>query len=219
LKAVTISSVLKEGIVVNTKVGSNNIWYQNIVYKCEENQISLALINSYLESTIMLGTNMLIKFANEYFEYVFEGHVSSIKAGFPSYITLKIIKGEEMINTREFPRYDIYLASEIYSAVDNTSYFSIVVNVSLGGMAFVSNHEFDYGEESDIKVFLPDNKYAYAKGKTIRKSIKIDHINYSMQFIEMTEKNSILLSDYLSFLDDDLLRLKNHFIQCIKPKL
>lgn len=206
-------------MIVNTRVGSGNIWYQNIVYKCEDHQLCLALVQEYLESTVLIGTTIFIKYANEYFEYLFEGKVTDIKISSPSHITLKISNCEEMINTREFPRYDIYLASEISPIWDDVKHFCIAINISLGGMAFVSKHDFDYGEESKIKVFLPGDKTVAAKGKTIRKSAKNDYICYSMQFTEMTEEGSILLSNYLTHLDDKLTEMRNHFFNEIKPNL
>lgn len=219
MKSVNISSVLNEGMIVNTKVGSGNIWYQNIVYKCEDNQLCLALVQEYLESTVLIGTTIFTKYANEYFEYLFEGTVTDIKISGPGHITLKISKGEEMINTREFPRYDIYLPSEIRPIWDDIKHFCIAINISLGGMAFVSKHDFDYGEESEVHVFLPCDKIVAAKGKTIRKSAKNDHICYSMQFTEMTEESSILLSNYLTCLDDKLNEIRTHFFNEVKPKL
>jgi hypothetical protein len=179
----------------------------------------MSLINSYLENIIMLGSNLVIKYANEYFEYISEGVVCEIAADETPYIVLQINKSEEVINTRAFPRYDIYLASNIKPFGSPASLFSIVTNVSLSGMAFISKYEFDYSEENEIDILIPGQQKIYAKGKIIRKSVKKEYFDYSMQFTDMDDLNNNILSDYLSQLEDDRVNLQSYYQENIKDKL
>lgn len=220
LNANIVSTVLKEGTIIRTKVGNSPAWYQNIVFKCEDDTVNIALIESYIENIIMLGTNISLKCANEYFEYLFEGVVSGINPEYPSSVTVHVTKASEMINTRTFPRYDVYLASNIKPLWDDSFHFAIVTNICLGGMAFLLKHQFDYGEDLDISVFIPENSQSVcAKGRIIRRSIKTNFIDYSMQFNEMDEQNSIILSNYLTTLEENWITVQNDFFDNIKKYL
>ena len=219
LNAASASSFLKEGTIINTRIGSNSVWYQNIVFKSDGNIVCIRLLDSYLGNMIMPGTGFAIKQTNEYFEYLFEGVVTGIKADFPAYVTIYVNKADEIINTRVFPRYDTYLASNIRPYWDESPYFSIVTNISLGGVAFVSRHQFDYGEECDVSIYLPGSRMILCKGKVIRRNIKSDYTDYSMQFTEMNEDNSNYLSDYLESLGVKIEKLKSDFFENIKNRL
>lgn len=219
MNAVSVSSILHEGSVIGTKVGTNNIWYRNVVYKCESNNVWLGLTEDYIENLIMNGTRIVLKQTSEYFEYIFEGVVSNIQTEFPAQITVHITKAEEIINTRIFPRYDIYLASDIKPVWDDKNHFSIVTNISLGGIAFASKYVFDYGEECDVVIFLPEGKRVNCKGKVIRKNDKGEFIDYSMQFVDMDETNNNLVSEYLEMQGEQVDEMASHFVTAIKPYL
>lgn len=211
MNAVSVSAILHTGSVISTKIGANNIWYRNIVYKCEDNMVSIALIDNYMENLIMPGTKMVLKQTNECFEYIFEGVVSNIQMEVPTQIWVHVNKAEEIINTRVFPRYDTYLASDIKPVCDEKKYFSIVTNISLGGIAFASSHIFDYGEECDVSIFMSREKTVLCRGKVIRRNNKGDYIDYSMQFVDMDEINNNLVSDYLETHGKNIERLKLYF--------
>ncbi|MCX7923124.1 MAG: PilZ domain-containing protein [Clostridia bacterium] len=212
-----ISSILKEGMIVSTKISPNHTWYQNILYKCEDNLLYTSLINSYVENIIMIGTTITVKYANEFFEYLFEGVVSSINTDYPAHVVININKAEEMINTRTFPRYEVYLASTLKPIWFESSHFSVVTNLSLGGMAFLCKEQFEYGEELDTCIYLPGNaNIVRGKGKVIRKNPKLHVIDYSMQFIEMDEDCSNIISSFITSLEDDYQKLQNNFFENIK---
>lgn len=219
MNAASVSSILHEGSVVNTRIGINITWYRNIIYKCEGNIVHLALMEEYLKNLIMVGSKIVLKLSGEYFEYLFEGTVSEISTEFPSQIAVRVNKSEEIINTRVFPRYDTYLASDIVPVWDSKNYFGIVTNISLGGIAFVSKHSFDYGEECNVNIFIPNDKRVLCKGKVIRKIGKGEYIEYSMQFIEMDETNNNFVSEYLEEQAEIVERLKSNFHDTIKAHI
>ncbi|MCX8131291.1 MAG: PilZ domain-containing protein [Clostridia bacterium] len=210
------SSILKEGLIVSTRLGSSAAWYKNIIYKCEEDKAYICLLESYLENIIAKDLKITLKLTNEFFEYLFEGSISDICPEYPSHVLMTIHKVEELVNTRAFPRYDIYLPASIKPLWEDTKNFSIVTNICLGGIAFLSKHEFDYGEESEVSVYLPGNQTISGRGKVIRKSVKNGQFSYSMQFVDMTEENSIILSNYLAELDEDIAALQVNFFENIR---
>ena len=217
MNAASVSTILKEGTIIYTRLGSNpnGAWYQNIVCKSESSTVCIPLIDTYLQSLIMIGTSISLKFGNEYFEYLFEGVVSNIKVDYLGLITVNVNKAEERINTRAYPRYDIYLASTISPLWSETPYFCIVTNLSFIGIAFASKYQFDSGEECDSSIYLPNHKIIRSKGKIVRKSVFNNIIEYGIHFTELTEENSCLLSDYLTELDEDKVRLQNLVLEYV----
>lgn len=219
MNATAVSAILKEGAIIYTRMGSSNVWHQNIVYKCEGNTVYIPLIGEYLQNVIMTGAGIVLKYGNEYFEYLFEGTVSSIKVTYPDFITVNVSKAEEQINTRAFPRYDAYLAMNVEPLWDKTLYFGVTNNLSLMGISFSAKHQFDYSEECNVVLHLPDHQMVFAKGKIIRKTPKGNVFDYGMHFTEMNEESTDLLSDYLSELEAKRANLQNHFFASIKKLL
>ncbi len=213
------SSFLKPGTIVNTRVGSNSIWYRNIVYSCQGAEVCLGLTDSYLENIIMPGMKFSIKLTGEYFEYIFEGSVTGIKSYHPARIFIQVGRAQEVINTRAFPRFDAYLSSSLRPLWDSTSHFCITTNISLGGIAFVTKCSYECGDELEVYIFLPGGKLINCNGKIIRKSVRGELVDYNMQFIEMDEENSNILSDYIEYLDESLTKLKARYINDIQPLL
>jgi hypothetical protein len=219
LNTTVIKYILKEGLLVSTRLGPGNVWYNNIIYKVDDTRIVLSLIDSYLENIIMLNSHFELKYANEFFEYVFEGIVVDINPKHPRCVTVLVKKAEELVNTRFFPRYDTYIASTIKKLWDDVWHFSIVNNICLDGMAFICKHELNYGDEIDICIYLPDVEVICTRGKVLRKRHTNNLFNYSLQFIQMDETGSIKLSDYLAIADEINSNLTNFFLEHVKDQL
>lgn len=207
-----VSVILKEGASVSTKIGSGPAWHRNIVYKSEGSFVQLSLIDRYLENLIVTGMHISIKFFNEFFVYLFEGVIHNICAGHPGHVLVKVTDAEEIINTRLSPRYDIYLSANLRPEWDDIIHFSVINDISYGGMAFMCTHRFDYNEEVEITAFLPSNEIFRTTGKVIRRSIKSGIIDYSMQFIQISEQNCGLLSKYFAHLDMENAALYEQFL-------
>jgi len=207
-----VSAILKEGTSVGTRLGSNLAWYGNIICKSDGNQVHLALIRQYLENVLSSGTSISLKHMNEYFVYLFEGIVCDISAHYPGYITVRITNAEEIINTRLSPRYDVYIAADLRYDRDDTANFSVVTDISFGGLSFVCNHKFDCDDELEVTIYLPSKKIVHAKGKIIKKTAKNNLIDYSMQFVELNENNCSLLSQYFTFLEMEISSMYKQYL-------
>jgi len=215
-----VYTILKEGVVVYTKLSSSNIWHQNIVYKVEENSVSIALITRYLESIIMPGQTMTIKLTNEDMEYLFIGSISHIQPQFPSFVTIDIQEIKDLKNSRVFPRYDVYVAAKIKSDNSEDEHFAIIHDISLTGMAFYSKSDFSIANEQlNLTIFLPNKKEIFAKGKVIRKIGYNSYIDYGMSYTNMQEENNNSLYSYFSLLEKEQDKLRNFFYKSIKKYL
>lgn len=213
-----VSAILKEGSPVSTRIGYGPAWYRNIVYKSEGSLVQLSLIDRYMENTITAGSHVSIKFFNEFFVYLFNGIVHNICAGLPGYIIVQVTEAEEIINTRLSPRYDTYLPASLKPEWDSMSYFSIITDISYGGMAFTCAHRFDSSEDIEVAAFLPSNQVFQTKGRIVRRNIKSSIIEYSMQFTEINEQSCELLSKYFARLDAESTALYEQYLLYTKKQ-
>lgn len=215
-----ISSILKEGTIVGTKLGYSNIWLENIVYKRDNHNISIALINGYLENIIMLGQTITLKYSEEQKETIFAGKIIDIHPEFPSHVTISIESIKELQNSRTFPRSDVYLASDITCVETLEQYFVVVHNISLVGMAFYSKEDFKLQDNLfNINIYLPEDKIINAKGQ-IKRKVSVDELfDYGMEYVEMKEDTSNLLAGFFNSLNNDRARLNEEYITRIKKYL
>lgn len=214
-----VSVILKEGMAVSTKLGSGMTWCRNIVYKSEGDSVYLALIEQYLENIIIPGSTISIKYVNEYFIYLFEGTITNINPSYPAYLTVRVTNAEEILNSRLSPRYDVYIAADLKPEWDDSSCFAVITDISFGGLAFICNLKFDYNEKLEITAHLPSGQKINARGKIIRKTIKNNVSDYSMQFIEISESNCHLLSKYFSSLESEISVLYKQYLSDVKGKI
>lgn len=219
MNAEAVSAILKEGMPVSIKLGTDIAWYRNIVYKSVRDSVYVALIGQYCDRAVAPGTNISIKYVNEYFIYLFEGTVYSVNTGSPGYITMHVTNAEEIINTRLSPRYDVHAAADLKPDWDDETYPSTVIDISFGGAAFICKHGFDYNEELALDIRLPIRTMVHVKGKIVRKSIKSGMIDYSVQFTEIDENNCSLLSKYFSLLEAEISAMHEQFIKEVKGRL
>ncbi|NLP15208.1 MAG: PilZ domain-containing protein [Clostridium sp.] len=215
-----MSKVLKEDMIISTRLSSSNIWIQNIVYKVENHMVTIGLLSEYLENIIMLGQNMTLKVSNPKTEFLFEGEIVKITPDFPSCVTLKIRDIKKLKNIRTFPRYDVYLGAVIKPSDSDEEYFAIVHNISLVGMAFYSRDDFKIGDQSfEFSVYLPDSKTVKATGKVTRVSLKEHFSDYGFQYTQTNGESNTLLPDFFNSIEDEKDKLREEFLTYVKKHL
>ncbi|ODM26635.1 PilZ domain-containing protein [Acetivibrio mesophilus] len=220
MKKDVVSRVLKEGMVVNTKLKNGSIWIQNIVYKVEKHLVSIALLSEYLENIIMLGQSITVKYSSEHSEILFEGEVVKIRPEYPSYVTIDIKHVKEIKNTRIFPRHDVYLGATVRISDSPAERFVIIHNISLVGMAFYSKDYFEIDSgEHDFSIFLPNRKSINSRGKVNRRSPKSDFTDYGLQYTDMTEESNNTLSCFFNLVEEEKMKLRDQFVNCVRRHL
>ncbi|MEN8906017.1 MAG: PilZ domain-containing protein [Clostridiales bacterium] len=211
MKIEKISSVLKKKMAISTMLNSSCVWKPNIIEKVSKNTIYISLLDSYVSSLIMQGTNMSIKYSTEYYEYIFDGIVSKISLDKPKYVAITINKIDKKINTRAFTRYDIYLPSNIKLGTGKTSYFTIITNISLKGMSFTTNHEFNFDDLCDVCIHLPNNEIINLNGRIKRKIKKDKFLDYGMHFEDISKSDTKTLSEYILSIKNGDSKLQTPF--------
>jgi len=215
-----ISKVLTEGAIVSTRLAASNIWLQNIIYRSNNHKVSISLLNEYLENIIMVGHPIVLKHTSEWNEILFESEIVEIHPDFPSHVKVNITGIKEQKNIRAFPRYDVYLASNVTAGEYVNDSFAIIHNISLVGVAFYSRVDL-HPEEDNVKItmYLTNNRTVSAVGKINRKVPHTDFIEYGFQFTKMHEDNNNTLSSYFGLLEIDRTSLREEYINCIKKHM
>lgn len=206
-----VPSILKKGVMISTMLDSSYVWQKNVVEEAESNIVYISLLDCYVSSLIMQGIEMTLKYTTEYYEYIFQGIVSSISLNNHGHVAVTVNKIEEKINTRAFTRYDIYLPSNIKLESGKTSYFSIVTNISLKGMSFTSNHEFNYDDKCSVAIHLPDMVKLDLCGSIRRKIFKGSFVDYGMHFYKIPDSTAKNLSNYIMTLENGNQKLQTVF--------
>lgn len=216
-----VSTLLKEGMVIGTKLSSCNVWVQNILYKVKKRSVTVGLLTEYLKNIIMLDQSFSIKYITEVSEYIFEGKITKINPDFPSSVTIDIVNVTEVKNQRVFPRADVFLAANIRFEGTIKEYFSVIHNISLVGIAFYCKNILEPNDKQiECFIYLPNKQTISAKGEIIRTIYKNDDIiDYGLQFTEMHEENNNSLSNFFSDIEYEKIKLRNDFINSIKKHL
>lgn len=216
-----MSTLLKEGTVVSTKLSSCNIWVQNILYKIKKRSVTVGLLSDYLENIILLGQPFTIKYTTDNSEYIFEGEITKINPDFPSSIIINIVNITQLKNQRMFPRTDVFLAANIKPEKTNRQCFSIIHNISRVGMAFYSKDILEAnGEQLECFLSLPNKQTLSTKGEIVRTSFKNDNIiDYGLKFTEIHKENHNILSNFFNNMQEEKVRLRNKYNSSIKRHL
>lgn len=205
------SSVLKEGAVISTRIESSMQWHENVIYRRYDSMIHISMINEYLNDTVSIGKEVYLKANDDYYEYDFKGTISDIRLCSPGYLVVQLQDASEIINTRAFRRYDIFLSSNIRIEEDTADFFSIVTNISLGGAAFISNRHFESGTGASIEINLPDNNAIHVNGKITRPYLNDEKItSYGFTFTGLDPENARLLSEFIQ--EEESKKIKNAII-------
>ena len=211
MNTICISKLILRGSLISTRIENELNWSFNIVYNCSDNGIDIPLTPDLLKSNLFIGTNITIKFKNEYYEYIIHGPITKIELCGSPYIRVRSSNISENKNNRLFQRHDVYLPA-ILSFHNNNGCYCKVSNISLGGIAFLLNREIPNGTECEAYIFLNEYYTIYCKGEILRCSTQNSFIEFSMRFTFMDEENSNCLYSYLYSIDNSYDSLRSKYL-------
>lgn len=214
LDASYVPAVLREGMMVGVRIGPDSQWHGNIIYGVTDSIVRIAYIDKFMDRHAEPGCPVWIKYSDDYFIYYFCGRVAEIGSGSFRYITVELENGEEMINSRLYPRYDVRLEATLRPVWDDETYKCVITDLSYGGAAFECEHKFDGNENIEMTIYLPGSEPAKVTGKVIRRrssgSIFADH---AAQFIECDSTCSTQLSNYFRKLEMEASEIYSQYME------
>ncbi len=199
-----ISTLLKEGMMVGVRVGSNAPWHGNIIYAVNGCTVKLAYIEKFMKDFAKPGNNVWVKYSNDYYIYYFSGKVEKFVSEPSESVLVELEHVEEMINNRLFPRYDVRLQAFIKPVWDNETYECTVTDLSYGGAAFLCEHKFDSNEYIEMTLHLTNGRSVNVSGKVIwRRSTMGELTGHAAQFIECDNNENKQLAEYFAQLEEE----------------
>ena len=198
-----ISSILRKGSSISTRIGLGIKWQENTVHKSTDDSITTYLLKSYVDNAILPGEKFYLKYSDGYYEYLFDGVVSNVSANSPGYIDINISNYEKHVNARNFKRYNIFIPSNIKSVTEKTSFFSIITNISMSGLSIITNHKLQKNTETEILLKLSNSNNLNLMGKITRICKKNNIIEYGLEFSKVDKQTKKKLLNYLVALEED----------------
>ncbi len=214
MNSACISKLIIPGSLVSFRKLNQTPWSLNIITECTEDTLCLPFTNDLLRACLFSGTQVDIKFNNQYYEYILNCSVVKIELSRFPYILVKVDKICESPNNRLFPRLDVYLPAAL--STSSSSYYCNVSNLSLGGTAFLIDQVFPENTSCEINILLEDNSSIYAKGQIVTASTENELYKYCMMFTFMEEENSNRLFSYLDALENSYASLKSKYLNNTK---
>lgn len=219
MKTEAFTAVLKEGMMIGIKLDADTPWHGNIIYSIENTTIRVAYIEKFMKGVARPECPVLIKYSNDNFFYYYSGKVVNVSSSPLGFVTISVETAEEIINNRLFPRYDVRLEASLKPIWDDEVYNCTVTDLSYSGAAFVCSHSFEYNEQIEMSLKLPNNTAVKITGKVVRQKVsKIATIDHAVQFIECDSVNNNLLSEYFSQIEKEVSDIYFNYISQAKEK-
>ena len=219
LNTEAFTAVLKEGMMIGIKLGADAPWHGNIIYNVGSAAVRVAYIEKFMKGIASPGCPVLIKYSNDNFFYYYSGRITNVSSNPAGFVIIEVETAEEIINNRLFPRYDVRLEAALKPIWDDEVYTCIVTDLSYSGAAFVCEHSFEYNEQIEMSLRLPNNSAVKITGKVVRRKVsKIATIDHAVQFIECDTDNTRLLSEYFSQLEKEVSDIYFNYISQNKGK-
>lgn len=219
LNTEAFTAVLKEGMMIGIKLGADTPWHGNIIYNVDNTTIRVAYIEKFMKGIAKPECPVLIKYSNDNFFYYYSGRITNVSSNPAGFITIRVETAEEIINNRLFPRYDVRLEAALKPVWDDEIYDCTVTDLSYSGAAFVCAHSFEFNEQIEMSLRLPNNTAVKITGKVVRRKVsKIASIDHAVQFIECDTDNNRLLSEYFLQLEKEVSDIYFNYISENKEK-
>ncbi len=207
-----ISKLILPGSLISIRIGYSHIWHNTIVCRFNDSGLDIPLTSDLVKSCPFKDISAIIKFKNEYFEYIIHGIVTKVELCGSPFIRIQPLDIYGNINNRVFPRHDVYLPATVSISNDNT-YFCTVSNISLGGIAFLLDKEIPSAIECEANIILNEKTSIFSKGIILRCSPQASLLEYSMQFTFMNEDDSNNLYEFLYSLDISYKEIISKYIK------
>ncbi len=213
LKTEAFTAVLKEGMMIGIKLGTDTPWHGNIIYSIDSTTIRVAYIEKFMKGIVKPECPVLVKYSNDNFFYYYSGRILDVSKSSVGFVTIRVETAEEIINNRLFPRYDVRLEAALKPVWDDEVYLCTVTDLSYSGAAFVCEHSFEYNEQIEMSLKLPNNTTVKLTGKVVRRKVStIAEIDHAVQFIECNSDNNKLLSEYFSQIEKEVSDIYFNYI-------
>ncbi len=198
-----IPKAFKKGIKIRIKHYSSFEPLINIVRNIQGNIVTMDLSQKLLDNNILTGDNIVCIFLYEDVEYVLNGEVMEITLLFPQKLMLKVENVEKYTNMRKQARYSVSLSANVRKFDSKDAFFAVVKNISLLGVSFTCNTEFEVNSSSIIKIAVSKDTIITFYGRIIRVRKLSNFYEYGLIQTNIDEFNRDELEKYIQKLKEE----------------
>lgn len=198
-----IPKALKKGMKIRIKHYSTFEPLINIVRNVQGNIVTMDLPQKLLDNNILTGDNIVCIFLHEDVEYVLNGEVMEITLLFPQKLMLKVENVEKYTNLRKQARYSVSLSSNVRKLDSKSAYFAVVKNISLLGVSFTCNTEFEVNGSIIINIAVSKDTVITFYGRIIRVRKLSNFYEYGLIQTNIDEFNRDELEKYIQKLKEE----------------
>lgn len=185
--------LLQPGSIIYTRCLYNDEWVPNTIKEVGYSLVKINLNDYYFGKGVMVGDFISLRLSLSDNEYILEGEISDIDIYDTYTISIFINNINIYKNRRKHFRYFAKLGSSIKTDPTEKGTYSIVVNLSLSGIALISKANISLNKTVFLDLFLSSKNIIPLSGVIIRKKA----LNYGYEYgivitdIEETMKNKI----------------------------
>ena len=208
-----IPKVIKKGVAIKVKHYSLFESITNKVGNVQGNKIIMSLSQKLLDNNVLVGDSVVCIFLHDDSEYVMSGEILDITLLYPQKVTVKIENVEILKNMRRHTRYSVSLSSNVCLKDSREVYFAVVKNLSLVGVSFTSNVEFEVNSDIVINIAVSKEQVITFYGRIIRSRQLSKFYEYGVMQTAIDELNSEELENYIANLEKEELSMMMNYLE------
>ena len=189
MEEIKINHLVHRGSPIRTQVQDSIEWIPNTIVNVYEvtDEIEIIFDDRYLDELILVGDAMKITYKENEWEYIIDAWITGIKVEANKIITLKVASIKKITNLRKDERYSVNYGAVIYGINADEGKFSVVTNISVSGLAFVTRESFVVGELVRIAILLPSSSFMI-DAEIVRSMSSLKGMEYGVKFIREDEQ-------------------------------
>lgn len=205
-----IESLLPEKSIIKTRHPGSYDWVTTIIQKAYDNYLEVEQVEDYMAKVLMIGDNLLCKYADNECLYTLETTVHNIKFETQS-VVLSVNNVKKVENMRCSYRYDAYLSSSLKSEETIGELYSVVTNLSYSGMSIITKGFMKIGEQINMNIYLSGNNIISFRCEIKWCDVMWPNNLYGVEIVEIDESNRIKFEEYLKKLEIKEKRLLSKY--------
>lgn len=196
-----IKYLLKPDSIIYTRCCDSDEWLPNIIKDNDDSSIRINLNDYYIEKGLMVGDAIEVRFSYSHNEYLFDGKIIDIDIYNTYTINVLINSVNIFEDKRKHFRFYAKLGASL-KASDTKGMYSIVTNISLGGLALVSKSDIDIDTTIVIDLFLSSKNVIPITGIIVRKKPLTYGYEYGIAIVSSDESSHEKLKEFISKLSE-----------------
>lgn len=203
---ISLNEFLKDGNNIKTKFITDSEWIQNTISNIEEDTFKIKVKISYVMNHIARNDVMEFKYQLDEYEYVLRGTIEEINID-SNTILVRIYNIKRIKNRRKDIRFDVNLCCYILLENAPKPFYSVVNNISRGGISVQAKADMDVGSSVMLNLYLAKDKIISLAVKILRKQAVEQNFIYDASIENIGRKSQELFDELFSVLetfDDDL---------------